>query len=211
VLQNATILLVRHAEKDNPSQPDKVGDDPFLSDMGWERADRYVGYFRQYQVTNVEGTESVPLALTHLFAAADHLNTSYRPHQTLQPLANATGLTIDVSIADANYPDLIAELAKPHKYDDATILVCWHHGEIIQLADGLLGAGGLPAPVLSPASTWPGQGTWPPDVFGWLMQIRYDNNGAAEADWVRCINERLMPDDTTDPPGQAQPLSAQTA
>jgi hypothetical protein len=211
MLQNATILLVRHAEKDNPGQDDKEGDDPFLSDSGWQRAKHYVDYFSQYHVTSVDGRDAGPLKLTHLFAAADHLDTSYRPNQTLQPLSNAMGLPIDLSVADADYLDLIAELANPHKYDQATILVCWHHGEIVQLADGLLGAGGHPAPILSTASTWPAQGTWPGDVFGWLMQMCYDANGAADGDWARCINEHLMPDDKTDPPGKAPSGAAQLA
>jgi hypothetical protein len=199
MLSNATILLVRHGEKENPSRPDEKGTDPFLSDLGWTRAQKYVDYFHSYSAEKIDGTDPVPITLGHLFASADHLDVSYRPHQTLQPLANATQLPLDLSYENSAYADLVKELAHPRRYDQANILICWHHGEIIDLATALLGAGSKKPPKLSAASDWPAK--WPSDVFGWLMQIRYDVNGAAQSDWVRCINEHLMPDDTKDPPG----------
>jgi len=38
-------------------------------------------------------------------------------------------------------------------------------------------------------------------VFGWVYQLMYAEDGTPDLDWVRCFNEHLMPDDTTDPPG----------
>lgn len=203
MLSNATILVIRHGEKTNPCAKDAKGQDPFLDTMGWERSQRYVEYFQNYEAAKADGSDAAPITLTHLFAASDNLDTSYRPHETIQTLADATKLPFDVSVADANYAALVSELAKP-QYDEASVLVCWHHGEIMELANALLMAGGQPAPVLSPDSAWPAENSWPCEVFGWVLQIRYDSNGTTDAEWVRCINERLMPDDIVDPPGTAE-------
>lgn len=199
MLDNATILLVRHAEKDNPAQDDSEGRDPFLNEIGWKRAKRYVEYFDAYAAEKTDGTDPKRITLTHLFASKDSAD-SYRPHQMLQPLANTNPkLPFNVSYDATAYLDLVTkELAHP-KYENAEILICWHHSVIIKLATALLSAGSKRPPKLSAASDWPTK--WPKLVFGWVMQIRYDVDGAAQTDWVRCINPRLMPDDTEDPPG----------
>jgi hypothetical protein len=43
--------------------------------------------------------------------------------------------------------------------------------------------------------------TWPADVFGWLIELRYDAAGHLVE--TRCINENLMPDDNHNPPGKS--------
>ena len=207
MLSNATILLIRHAEKPgHPAAADKQGDDPFLAPLGWQRSQRYVGYFRSFQARKADGSGSTPIALTNIIAAADNLNTSYRPHQTVQPLADATELPFDVSVTDKRFQDLVSMLQKGN-YDEANVLVCWHHGQIIQLADALLAHGGVKPSQLPPDNTWP-KPPWPGDVFGWILQIRYDSSGKVLPAWTRCFNERLMPDDTKDPPLAAQALQA---
>jgi hypothetical protein len=211
MLSNATILLIRHAEKPgNPGAEDKEGDDPFLAPPGWNRSQRYVDYFQSFHASKADGSDPTPIALTNIFAAADNLNTSYRPHQTVQPLADATNLTLDVSIKDKQFEDLVTELQNG-EYDQANVLVCWHHGQIIQLGDALLTLGDTTPSDLSPDSTWPPEDGWPGGVFGWVLQIRYDSNGKVLVDWTRCFNQHLMPDDTTDPPAAAQALQGRGA
>ena len=47
------------------------------------------------------------------------------------------------------------------------IVICWHHGEILELANLLLKG--------NPPPGWPTE-PWPPDVFGWLLWLHYDEH-----------------------------------
>src|SRR5437870_2950563 len=78
-LCDATILIIRHAEK-----PDSG---PGLTPAGHERAEAYVQYFKTFTL------DSKPLKLDALFAAADS-EKSHRPRLTLEPLSKALGLKI---------------------------------------------------------------------------------------------------------------------
>ena len=71
--------------------------------------------------------------------------------------------------------------AKPH---GKAILICWHHGAIPELLDAL----GADAAHVLPKEKWPD------DVFGWMIQLRYDENGKLIQ--AKCINENLMPEDS---------------
>ena len=165
-LKDTTVLIIRHAEK-----PDKGYD---LTPAGYQRAKAYVHYFQNFTV------DGKPITLDHLFAAADS-NGSHRPRLTLEPLSNATGLPIDQRFEAKQYQKLADELrAKPH---GAHILICWHHGDIPELLQAL-GA--------SPEKLLP-HGKWPDDVFGWMIQLHYDDEGQLVK--AKCINENLMPGD----------------
>jgi hypothetical protein len=63
-------------------------------------------------------------------------------------------------------------------------LICWHHGTIPQLLRAL---GADPKRLLP-------NGKWPDDVFGWLIQLRYDENGHLFES--KRINENLSSDDS---------------
>lgn len=165
-LKDTVVLLIRHAEK-----PDTGN---YLTPAGEERAKAYINYFRSYAV------DSKPITIDHLFAAADSKG-SIRPRLTLTPLSKATGLAIDQRFAAKQFQELANELrAKPH---GGHVVICWHHGDIPQLLEAM-GA--------DPKKLLPG-GKWPDTVFGWVIQLRYDDNGQL-AD-ARRINEKLMPDD----------------
>ena len=169
-LKNAVILIIRHAEKPE--------DGHGLSAAGMARADAYVNYFKNYQVNGQ------PLKLTSLFATADS-KQSHRPRLTLEPTGKALGLTIDSWFKDENYQGLVNELrSKPH---GEGILIAWHHKKIPDLLQSL---GADPKQVIPRAK-------WPEDVYDWLIQLRYDENGhLIEA---RRIEEKLMPDDLSKP------------
>jgi hypothetical protein len=119
---------------------------------------------------------------------------SQRPVLTLTPLATALGKPIDSSYADGHYLHLVHHLREhAHRYGGANILICWHHGKILDLAAALDAS-----PATLPASSaWPAH--WPDGVFGWLLQIYLDGDGKLHHHHTRAINERLMPDDATDP------------
>ncbi|HEX3455906.1 MAG TPA: hypothetical protein VHS03_14885 [Gaiellaceae bacterium] len=196
MLANATVLLVRHGEKDNPCAKDD-SKDVCLNPMGKERAQKYVRYFGSYTARKVDGSEPTPIKLTHLFAAANSTN-SHQPHETLKPLAEANPkLPFDyTNYKDADWKCLADDL-RDKDHDGAAILICWHHGEIVDLANRLLGKF---APTSPPKSCWPPlDGRWDCRAFGWVMQIRYDANGAAGTDWVRVVSEALMFDDFSPP------------
>ena len=169
-LKNAVILIIRHAEKPDAGHG--------LSAAGVARADAYVNYFKNYQVNGQ------PLKLTSLFATADS-KQSHRPRLTLEPTSKALGLTIDSRFKDENYQGLVNELqSKPH---GEGILIAWHHQKIPALLQAL---GADPKQVIPRTK-------WPESVYGWLTQLRYDENGhLIEA---KRIEEKLMPDDLSNP------------
>jgi hypothetical protein len=144
--------------------------------MGQQRAGLYVNYFQNYTVG------SRPLKIDYIFAAADS-SESHRPRLTVTPLAGALGLAIDSRFKDKQFAKLAAEIcSRPH---GRHILICWHHGEIPQLLHAL----GANPDTLIPKAKWPEQ------VFGWVIQLRYDENGRLVE--VKRINENLLPDDSS--------------
>jgi hypothetical protein len=196
VLERSTILMIRHGEKPgDPCAKDAKGE-IHLSPAGQWRAEAYVEYFETYVARAVDGSGSQPIKLDRVFAAASS-HSSHRPRETVAPLVKATGLPFDHDVADERYVHLVHHL-EGRKYVGANILICWHHGKILDFADALLKVNDQPAPSLPSASTWPG--SYPCAVFGWLLQIRYDEHGIVRPTWTRCINTRLMAGDTTDPP-----------
>ena len=169
-LKNRVILVIRHAEK-----PDKGFD---LSSAGRARAQAYVNYFKHLTV------DGQPLKLDYLFATADS-RESHRPRLTLELLAKDLGLSIDTRFSDKQFAALAREIQ--NRPPGTNILICWHHGEIPPLLRAL----GAEPKKLLPA------GRWPDDVFGWLIALRYDENGHLFES--RCINENLSPNDSAKP------------
>ena len=146
-LHNATILLMRHAEK-----PDDPGD-PNLSQAGLARANALADYI----------PANFGRKPDYLFAAADSRESS-RPFETLEPLSHKTGVPIDASISDKDYRELAQELKGP-KYDGKFIVIAWHHGKMPELANKL-GA---------PAGSYPNP--WPGDDFGDALEFDYNGDG----------------------------------
>lgn len=180
--KNTNILLIRHAEK--PEQG------PLLAVPGQERAAAYSIYFRNYTIGGGQ-----PLKLNFLFATADS-NNSQRPRITLEPLAQVLDIQIDAKHADADYPKVADDILQNSKYDNSNILICWHHGEILNLAEAL----GVDPSKLPSSAHWPGP-KWPPAIFGWVLQICYDVNGQIIPTQTLCLNQQLMYDDYgNDPP-----------
>lgn len=172
--QNTNILMIRHAEK--PASGDG------LALAGQERAQAYVVYFQNYLI----GSE--PVSLKYLFASEDS-SASHRPRLTIEPLSKALGLEINDKHKDKHYKKVADDILKNSKYDNSDILICWHHGEILKLAEAL----GVDASQLPEQANWPP--SWPGDVYGWLLQLCYDASGQLDASQVVCINEQLMYDD----------------
>lgn len=177
--KNTTILMIRHAEK-----PDD-DNDPGLAVAGQERAQAYVVYFQNYP------PGGKPIKLNYLFASEDS-KESHRPKLTLKPLAQALNLQTNLDYKDKDYGNLATEINGNSKYDQSQILICWHHGHILDLAG--VGALGVDPSKLPASSNWP-PNPWPGEVFGWLLQISYDANGNVIPAQTMCINQKLMYDD----------------
>ncbi len=189
---SATILMVRHAEK-----PDKGTG---LAPTGRQRALAYPSYFESYSPDH----GSPPLKIDYIFAAANS-DASCRPQLTIMPTAVALNLPIDDATADDDYADLAKQIRHGSQYADSVLLICWHHGKLLDLAAEL----GVARHKLPREATWPK--TWPggpppagtPDVYGWMLVIVSDAHGEIDTSRTRCINERLMPDDNANPPDGA--------
>ncbi|MBL8151273.1 MAG: flagellar basal body-associated protein FliL [Blastocatellia bacterium] len=169
--KNTTILMIRHAEK-----PDKGKG---LSVAGQERAQAYVIYFQNYAI------DGKPIEIKYLFATEDSDN-SERPRLTIEPLAKALDLEINAKHKDHKYQELADHILKENKYDDSVLIICWHHGQILQFAQAL----GVNSNELPAESNWPT--SWPEDVFGWLLQISYDSNSHIVTSKTKCNNQQLM-------------------
>lgn len=113
---------------------------------------------------------------------------------TIKPLAKKLGLKVNSDYMDKGYAALVTHLQENGKrYTGSNIVICWHHGEILQLAEAM----GASSKTLPPESNWPDN--WPPTVFGWLLKIYYKKDGTVRRKSIQAINEHLMPDDTVDP------------
>jgi broad specificity phosphatase PhoE len=166
-LKNAVILIIRHAEQ--PAEGNG------LSAAGEARAKAYVNYFKNFKV------DGQPLKLDQLFAAKDS-SSSHRPGLTIEPLAQDLGLKIDSRFKNNQFSQLIDDIQnQPH---GTNILICWHHGNIPQLLRAL---GADPNTLLH-------KGKWPNNVYDWLIQLRYDENGHLLES--KRINENLSFDDS---------------
>jgi hypothetical protein len=179
---NLTIFIIRHAEK--PTQGDN------LAPEGAARAQAYIKYFQEQK--NYDGQ---PVRWNFLFASAETAKSN-RPFLTLQPLAEAIRLPISEELKDEQFNDLVAEIRNNdgRKFDNANVLICWHHGEILDLASAL----GADTTTLPKSAHWPRK--WPHDAYGWLLKIYYTPDGTLDVEHTEAINEQLMPDDTMPPP-----------
>jgi hypothetical protein len=149
-LRNAVILIIRHAEDADHGYG--------LSSAGDARTGAYVSYFKTLKV------DGQPLKLDHLFAAKDSPN-SHRPRLTIEPIGNELGLTVDSRFDSKHFLDMVHEIQS--RPEGANILICWHHRKIPQLLRAL----GADPKTLLP------KGKCRDDVFGWVVQLRYDENG----------------------------------
>lgn len=175
---NLTIFIVRHAQK--PTQG--AG----LAREGVDRARAYVKYFQE-QVKY----DGQPIRWTFLFSSAESPESN-RPFLTLQPLAQAINLKISHQFKNKHFNDLVEELRanQGHQFDNANVLICWHHGEIVDLASAL----GATASNLPKSAHWPIK--WKPKAYGWVLKIYYTADGSLDKQHTEAVNEQLMPDDT---------------
>jgi hypothetical protein len=123
--QPSQIVLIRHAEK-----PDDDSD-PRLSAEGIMRAQNLVGWVTR---SSWWGTNQP----TAVYAARPTpRGRSIRCQETVAPLALRLGLEVEMPYAAADYKKLATELIHDPKLRDRTVLVCWTHEYLPELAGAL--------------------------------------------------------------------------
>jgi phosphohistidine phosphatase SixA len=122
--QPGQVLIIRHAEK-----PD--GDSADLSPEGQKRAEALPRLFMK------SADRPDPFPTPDFIFATKMSKDSNRPIETVTPLAKSLNLDINARFADAEYAQLAAELLTNPRYTGKTVLVCWHHGKIRELAQEL--------------------------------------------------------------------------
>lgn len=167
-LRNATVLIVRHAEK-----PDQGSG---LSPRGEERAQAYAKYFDPLQL---DGQSLVP---QRLIATSDTPDSA-RPRLTLEPLAQHLKLGIEQPYADKQVDKLVKSLSKDNQAQ--VLLIAWHHGKIFQLINAFGGD----------AQALVGAKSWPESVYDWLIVLRFDDHGKLRKAHSQKIQEHLLPGD----------------
>ena len=152
----AQIILIRHAEK--PADPA----DPHLSRAGVKRAEQLVSYITTDPLMTKFG---VPVAV---FATrTTKHDDGQRTQETVAPLARALKLPVQTPYFGKDYTALAKLILANPAYAGKTVIICWNHEEIPQLAAAL---GITPQP-----SKWKGS------VFDQVYVIAYHDGRASLA------------------------------
>ena len=156
-----TVVIVRHAEKEIGGKApfgvtiDGTRDSESLTPRGWQRAGALVTLFVPRCGHAGCGVAPAP---AHLFACrvgSDNAD-SRRPLETLEPLSERLGITVD----DRFFRTQVEDVATAIRACDGVVLVAWEHKMIAGLAATLTGdAGAVP-------------GAWPDDRFdmSWILE-----------------------------------------
>lgn len=154
------IIIIRHGEK--PKDDTAIG----LSNHGRRRAAALVAYLP---------VEFQPI--DYIFATKPS-KASTRPLDTVVPLALSMNTKINTEFEDAEVKEFAEHVLTTSEYAGKTLLVCWHHGKIVDLVKYL---GGQP-----PTEKWAD------DVFDRIWVIDYTGEASPSAPNVRDIAMRLM-------------------
>ena len=89
-----------------------------------------------YVAVQIQGT--APRFSTPGFLFATQASkSSNRPVETITPLSAALNLAYDDKHADGDYAKVASDILTDSKYAGQVTLVCWHHGNIPNLATAL--------------------------------------------------------------------------
>jgi len=130
VHEKAHIVIIRHGEKDTRQSSTGQG----LSDVGQKRA-QYLARCMSQATPTVAMPFGPP---TYVMASHGKPSKSHRPIDTVVPLAEALGVTLDSDIYFGDTEEFashIQEVLQP----SMTLVASWHHGEIPNLVKELLG------------------------------------------------------------------------
>jgi hypothetical protein len=161
----AKVILLRHAEK--PEDENNA----HLSPEGKARAEALVGFFSNRFEISITNPPAALFATRPIRGSR-----SLRPRQTLEPLAESLKLPIHQPETAFRYDRLAAHVLTNAAYDNKTVVICWVHDEMDDLAR-TLGA--------EPKKDWKGS------VYDrvWVLTFKKKE--------VRCktVLQKLMPGD----------------
>jgi len=152
----AQIILIRHAEKPADAK------NPHLSRTGLERAERLVSFITTDPAMTRFGP---PVAVFATRTTKD--GDGQRTQETVAPLARALKLPVQTPFVGKDYAKLAKLVLANPAYAGKTVLICWNHEEIPQLAAAL---GIKPEPP-----------KWKASVFDRVYLISYQGDKAALA------------------------------
>lgn len=132
--QPAQVIIIRHAEKP------PTGNE--LSITGNERSFALVPFFMYNSKMLEHGS---PVAIYAQKPGNGH--PSVRPMETCTPIAGALGLKLQLFTND-HYPEMVKEILHKKRYQNKTVLICWAHGTIPDIANEL---------GVQPKPAWPGK------------------------------------------------------
>ena len=152
----AQIILIRHADK--PADPE----DPHLSRAGVKRAERLVSFITTDPAMTRFG---LPVAVFATRTTKD--GNGQRTQETVAPLGRALKLPVQTPFLGKDYASLARLILAEPAYAGKTVLICWNHEQIPQLAAAL---GVTPEPP-----------KWKGSVFDRVYVISYHEGKAALA------------------------------
>ena len=150
----AHIILIRHAEA--PADPAN----PHLSPVGVKRAERLVAYITRDPAMTSLGT---PVAIFATQTTKD--DNGQRTQETVAPLARALKLPVQTPFHGKDFAAVAKLILANPAFAGKTVLICWNHEEIPQLAAAL---GVQPAPR-----------KWKGSIFDQVYVISYHKGKAA--------------------------------
>lgn len=156
ILATRHILVMRHAEKPADAA------DPNLSPAGYARAKRLATY-----IPDTFGKPGV------IIAAANSAK-SLRPDETVMPLAQRCGLSVQMPYPDDQFADAANLMRTGAGYEDQPLIVCcWHHEKIPKLMHALgCAKGSYPDP-------------WDGTVFNLILKVGIHADGTLTVDQVQ--------------------------
>jgi hypothetical protein len=149
----AQIILIRHA--DQPTDPNDV----HLSPAGVRRAEGLVSF-----ITTDTAMTRFGLPVAVFATRTTKHGNGQRSQETVAPLARALGLPVQTPFVSTDYSALARLILTHPGYAGKTVLICWNHRQIPQLAAAL--------GVQPPPSKWKGS------VFDRVYLISYDGGMA---------------------------------
>lgn len=122
----ARIILIRHAEA--PADPN----DPHLSSVGVKRAERLVSF-----ITTDPAMTKFGLPVAVFATQTTKHDNGQRTQETVAPLARALKLRVQTPSLGKDYTVAAKEILANPAYAGKTVIICWNHEEIPQLAAAL--------------------------------------------------------------------------
>jgi phosphohistidine phosphatase SixA len=157
------IVILRHGEKPGDADSPDTAADPDLAPRGVRRAEALANVIPE------------DFGEPDFLVAAASSDESHRPVETLQPLANRLRFGDDrfiQSFANHDFAKLARDLLNKSKFASKLVIVCWHHGNIPQLAVAL----GVTTAQLETAPEYiPAKNKWNSAVFDRFWILDYAN------------------------------------